>query len=251
MMKSKLCFLLALCAAFVGGAFAQESSCRDLIIEYDSGSYTSVLNYVVRGRDVIKDGCEFNIAGLSVFKLPDSDSEEKRNLGLWLFSRSADLGYPAGSYNFYKYTYLKTNADLATILNGLSHLIAASNTDKWRSSSLKSVALGNEIINDCGGSSLAQNCRGRSVTKEQKASFETSTRKGLSTVSDDIPRLNREYQESKAVVDNIVLGLGLAMVLGPALIGNSAPAAAAKPVDPFQFVDPYPKAMTCLNGTCW
>lgn len=250
-MRNRFINLLALFAAFTGTALGQESSCRDLIREYDAGAYSSVLNYVVNGKDVIKDGCEFNIAGLSAFKLPDADTEEKRNLGLWLFSRSAALGYPAGSYNFYKFTYLKTNADLGSILNGLSHLIAASNNDQWRSSSLKSVALGNEIISECGGASLAQNCRGRTVSKDQKLAFENSTRAGLSTVSDDIPRQNREYRESKAVVDGLVLGLGLGMVFGPVLMGKSTPAAAAKPVDPFQFVDPYPKAMTCLNGTCW
>lgn len=250
-MKSKL-FALCFGMGVAAQAFGQENSCRELINEYDSGAYMNVLNYVVSGRDSIKDGCSFNIAGLSVFKLPNSDAEQNRDLGLWLFSKSAAFGYPAGSYNFYKYTYLKTNAELGTILDGLGHLIAASNRDEWRSSSLKSVALGNQIIAECGRPSPASECRGRVVTKEQKLNFETLTRHGLSTVSDDIPRLNKEYRESKAVVDSLVTALGLGLVVGPMIAGKLAPAAASpKPVDPFQFVDPYPKAMTCLNGTCW
>lgn len=245
-------FFLFLFLSLVKPAWGQESSCRDLITEYDAGYYKNILNYVINGRDSIKDGCSFNIAGLSVFKMPDADSEENRSLGLWLFSRSASLGYPAGSYNFFKYTYLKTNADLGMILNGLSHLIAASNSEQWRSASLKSVSLGNQIIDECGvATNLSLTCRGRIVTKDQKISFETSTRASLKTVSDDIPRLNREYKESKEVVDSLVVGLGLGILLGPVLMSKTAPAATARPVDPFQFVDPYPKAMTCLNGTCW
>lgn len=222
--------------AFTG--YAQDSSCNDLIREYDSGAYKQVVDYVVTYKESVTDGCYFNIAGLSVFKMQDSNQLENRNLGLWFFAKSADLRYPAGGYNLYKYTYLNTDTQLATILDGLTHLIGSSNVEKWRSSSLKSISLGNQIIKECGGVILDSKCRGRVVTRDEKQKFESASQQALNVVKDDIPRRNMEVMDSQAFINTLILGLGIGLAFNPSILLRTPPTPPPQTYQPWLYQTP-------------
>lgn len=209
-------------------AFAQSTDCQVLQRMYDSHQYQQVAQSVVRDEQVITDGCVFNIGGLAVFKMPTSNNPDAVATGLRFFARGSQLNYPPSSYNFLKYSYLKSSADLGQILNGLSNLVQSGRADEYRRVSILSLELGNKIIADC-YSSVSPDCRGRKVTDIQKNQFESDTQKTLATINEDYRDRRKDTIRSYEITSAILAGIGIAVLAAPSVNNLVAPKPAAAP----------------------